>query len=137
MRSFNILSSLNIPIHAFIWDEILIAMVSKFPSIACSVMYFVECITNTFIIKDMILDDMLPGCRFIEKSQSSDTIKNKQRRFLLYWWSTNIVLICGRHNHCQFPFCLIEKIIFVYPNEACIPCIGHIELPTKQVKKAE
>ena len=61
---------------------------------------FIECITHTFNVDSMAIDDIMHGCYFVE-GKYSETMTNKEKRFLLYWWfATNIYLVCGRHNRC-------------------------------------
>ena len=88
--------------------------------IGCSIygINFVQCITKTFAINTIVLDDILVDCPFVNDDKTSETMINKEKRFLLYWWfATNIFMTCGRHNRVELPSCLIEHIREVYPNE--------------------
>ena len=44
---------------------------------------FAKCISNTFIIPDMIIDNLIPDCHFIDTDTTSDKKANQQIRFLL------------------------------------------------------
>jgi len=94
----------------------------------------VECVTHTFIIKDIVLDDLLIECYFMDENLSSDTMVPKHKMLLLYWWfSTNIYLICGRYNICKLHQCLIDAICAVYPNPIGVAYVGHTPSTKRKV----
>ena len=69
---------------------------------------FFQCITRTFAINHIILYDILVNYPFINDGKTSNTMINKETRFLLYWWfATNIFMTCGRHNRLEPSVCLI------------------------------
>ena len=93
---------------------------------------FIECITSTFNVNTIAIDDIMFECHFVE-GKYSETMTNKEKRFLLYWWfATNIYLVCGRHNRCELPDCLIEKIRKVYPNPQGEQYVGHKKAKKKK-----
>ena len=46
-------------------------------------MNFIECITYTFNVNSMAIDDIMHECHFVE-GKNSETMTNKEKRFLLY-----------------------------------------------------
>ena len=66
--------------------------------IGCSIygINFFQCITKTFVINGIILDDILLDCPFVNDDKTIKTTMNKETHFLLYWWfATNIFMTCG------------------------------------------
>ena len=106
--------------------------------IGCSIycINFVQCITKTFAINHIVLDDILVDCPFVNDDKTSDTMINKDKRFLLYWWfATNISMTCGRHNRIELPSCLIEHIRELYPNAEGEEYVGHKSSRDKHIAK--
>ena len=67
---------------------------------------FVECIANTLVVKEIVLDDIIMDYPFATDDQSSIKMNNKEINFLLYWWfASNIFMTCGKKNHVQLPDC--------------------------------
>ena len=87
-------------------------------------MNFTRCVSKTFQVKCMVMDDLMKVCPLVEGGDCRNS-SNKQKRCILYWWfSTNVYLICGKGNRCKLPDCIISSIRKKYPNEVSVPYVG-------------
>ena len=72
---------------------------------------FGTCITNTFRIPHIVVDNLITYCHFLDENTTRNKMSNQEICLLLYWrFSTNMYLICGQRNRCELPKYLIEKI---------------------------
>ena len=73
-------------------------------------------ILNHFSVDKLVIEDVMRECHYVD-GRDSDDLSDREKRFCLYYWySENVYMVCGKHNRCQLPDCLIGKIRNTYPN---------------------
>ena len=78
----------------------------------CYGINFVECITHTFMIKDMIIDDIFLDCHLMDENLSSNAIIPKQNKIHIVLVVQYKYLIYDRYKRCKLPQWSWGKCLF-------------------------
>ena len=96
---------------------------------------FGTCILHHFPVDKLVIEDVMRECHYVD-GRDSDALSNREKRFCLYYWySANVYMVCGKHNRCQLPDCLIGKIRNTYPNTDGSAYIGFGESVSSNKRK--